>query len=188
MVVRLLQHHPLAGQGFQLISHLETGLPVALLLIDGQQVLECGTHMQLGVLEFPKQVLGTVEQTGAHVVLPQFQQRLGALFPGQGGTCNQVLVDADGALDLATAPKQIAERQMSLDSITVHLEHLDEGIDRLVRLFIQQMVETAEVHRARLPDTLAFFLARTPAGCQPTGSSRYGQQQEEEFLHRINVL
>ena len=47
MVVRLLQHHPLAGQGFQLIGHLETGLPVALLLIDGQQVLSAARTCSL---------------------------------------------------------------------------------------------------------------------------------------------
>ena len=76
MIMRLLQAHFFASQRLELIDHLETGLPVALLLIDKQQVVERRTHMQLGLLELTEKVLGTIEQTGTHVVLTQFEQGL----------------------------------------------------------------------------------------------------------------
>src|SRR4029077_3131943 len=59
--------------------------------------------------------------------------------------------------------KQAAEREVQLDGLRVDLDHLDEGLDRLVGLLVQQEVEALEVRagqRARLAHDLADVDAR----------------------------
>src|SRR5208282_829428 len=70
---------------------------------------------------------------------------------GQVGTVEQVLVHADRAIDLALAPEQVAQREVQIDRLRVDLDHLDERFDRLVRLLVEQEVETAEVRQRQGP-------------------------------------
>jgi hypothetical protein len=101
---------------------------------------------------------------------------------------DEVLMDTDCSLDLTPAAKQIAQRKMGFDRVAVDLKHLDEGIDRLVRLLIQQMIESAKIDRADLAHALLLLLARAASRGQPTGGRRQGQQHKEQFLHPLNAL
>ena len=58
-----------------------------------------------------------------------------------------MLVHADRPIDFAAAAEEIAEREMRLNGIAVELGELQEHLDRLVGLFVQQVVEAAEITR-----------------------------------------
>ena len=96
-------------------------------------------------------------------------------------------MNTDRTLDLATAPKQVPQREMGFDRITVDLEHLDEGVDRLVGLFVQEVVEPTKIDRTGFSDTGLLWFALTAARSQPARGRRKGKQQKEEFLHPINA-
>ena len=59
-------------------------------------------------------------------------------------------MDANGPVDLAAAPKQVAEREVGLDGFALDLEHLQEHLDGLVGLFVEQIVEAPDVARPEL--------------------------------------
>ena len=65
----------------------------------------------------------------------------------QIGAVEQVLVHADGAIDLALPAEQVAQREVQVDRLRIDLDHLDERLDRLVGLLVQQEVEAAEVRQ-----------------------------------------
>ena len=62
-------------------------------------------------------VLGAVEQPRLQVVLSEFEQRVQPLLLAQVGAVEQVLVHADGAIGLAAAAEQAAQREMQLDRL-----------------------------------------------------------------------
>src|SRR5574339_274827 len=74
---------------------------------------------------------------------------------------------------------------MQLDGLRVDLDHLDEGLDRLVGLLVQQEVEPLEIgarQRARLGDDLLDVDARgDPAQAE---EQREAQQPPVFELHR----
>ena len=69
---------------------------------------------------------------------------------GQVGAAEQVLVHAHRALELAAAPKQVAEREMQVGGVGVLLDGLDEGVDRLVVLLVEQQVQALVVGLGRI--------------------------------------
>jgi hypothetical protein len=73
-----------------------------------------------------------------------------ALVHRQVRAAQQVLVDADRAVRLAAAAKQVAEREVQLDRLGVELGDLDERVDRLVRLFVQRKFRPRKYERGRL--------------------------------------
>src|SRR5205814_8469200 len=97
---------------------------------------------------FFENLLGAVENPGLKVVLPQLGERDHLLVPGKVGTLEQVLVHADRAVILAAPAKETSQREVQLDRLGIDLDHLDESLDRLVRLLVQKEVEPLEV-RAR---------------------------------------
>ena len=97
-------------------------------------------------------------------------------------------MDTDRSLHLTPTAEQIAQRKMGFDRVAVDLQHLDKGIDRLVWLLVQQMIESAKIDRAGLAHALLLLLARAASRRQPTGGRRHGQQQKEKFLHPVNAL
>jgi len=90
---------------------------------------------------FAQRLLGAIEQAGLQVV--QGERVLGpvAVGAGQVGARQQVLVHAHRALVLTAAAEQVAQREVQLGGVGVVLHRLDEGVDRLVLLFVQQEVE-----------------------------------------------
>ena len=95
-------------------------------------------------------LLGAVEQAGLQEVLRQ--RVLGAVALGwrQVGARQQVLVHAHRALVFAAAAKQVAEREVQVGGVGVLLHGLDEGVDRLVLLFVEQQVQALEVGLGRI--------------------------------------
>src|SRR3990172_1670452 len=128
----------------------------------------------LGQLQ--KQVLGAVEQPGLEIVLAELEQRLRALVLVERGTRDQVLVDADGALDLAAAAEQVPERKVGLDRIRIDLEHADKNLDGLVRLLVEQEIKALELGRWQV-QLLGGVAPVLEARRQPARGGRQRQQQ-----------
>ena len=61
------------------------------------------------------------------------------------GPVDQVLVHADGAFGLAAPAEQVAECEVQFDRLGIDLGHFEEGIDGLVRLLVEQEVETLKI-------------------------------------------
>jgi hypothetical protein len=114
-------------------------------------------------LELLEDLLRAVEDPGLEVVLAELGERDHLLLGPEVRTLEKVLVHADGAVVLAAPAEQAAEREVQLDRLRVDLDHLDEGLDRLVGLLVQQEVEALEVgarQRARLGHDLPDVDAR----------------------------
>ena len=121
-----------------------------------------------------------VEQARAHVILAELEQGDGFFFVTQIGPRNQVLMHANRAIDFAATPKQIAQSEMSLDGVAVDFGELEKQLDRLVLLFIEQVVEAAEVIARQLADSRArSTLAASPSE-YPARQRRHRQQQEQQ--------
>jgi hypothetical protein len=115
------------------------------------------------LLELAEHVFGAIQDSGLEVVLAELGERDQLLVGAQARALGQVLVHADGAVVLAAAAEQAAQREVQLDGLGVDLHHLDERLDRLVGLLVQQEVEPLEVRarqRARLGHDLADVDAR----------------------------
>src|SRR4051812_10804597 len=136
--------------------------PFLLLLVDLQQMRARRPGLR-ALLQLAEHLLGAVEDAGFQVVLAELDERDHLLVLRQVGALKQVLVHADRAVVLAASAKQAAEREMQLDRLGVDFHNLDERLDRLVRLLVQQEVESLEVRarqRARLRDEVADIDAR----------------------------
>src|SRR4029077_19947160 len=64
------------------------------------------------------------------------------LLLAQIAAFEQILVHADRAFGFTATAKQVAQRKVQLDGLRIDLDHFDEGLDRLVRLFIEPEIET----------------------------------------------
>ena len=127
---------------------------------------------------------GAVEQAGLHVVLAQLQQGLGALLRLQAGLGNDVLVEADGAVDLAAAAEQAAQRHVGLHRVLVDLGQFQEHLDGLVGLLVEEVVQALEILVAEQLLLLVGRAAPDRAGQPPAQVNRDRQQQDQaEFNH-----
>src|SRR3546814_1145604 len=93
-----------------------------------------------------------VEQARSHVVLAQRQQRLHLLLVAQVRALHQPLVQADRAVDLATPAEKMPQRNLGLEGVLVQLRDVQEQLDRLVGLFVEQVVQAAEIGRRQPAD------------------------------------
>ncbi len=134
-----------------------------------------------------KAAVGAVEQPGLDVVLGQCVLCSCAVAGRQVGALQQMLVHPHRAFEFAAAAKQVAEREVKLRRVGVALHRLDEGVDRLVVLFVEQQVQALEVGLRRLL-LGALQLAEVEARGDP--SQRKGHRQADqqplgiEFEHR----
>ena len=138
--------------------------------------LRCGAFSQL-----EKDLLGAIEQSGLQVVLRQLVQCRKLLLRGEIRALDQVLVHADRAVDLAAPAKQAAEREVQFDRLRIDLDHLDECLDRLVRLLVEEEIEPFEVrtrHAARVGDELLDVDARR----QPAKAEEQRQREQPPEL------
>ena len=71
-----------------------------------------------------------------------------------------------GPLVLSAAAKQVAQCEMKLRGVGVVLHRFNEGVNRLVLLFVQQEIQTLEVGFGSLPVFNA-HLAQIQPGRQP---------------------
>jgi hypothetical protein len=139
--------------------------PVARALVDAQQG-EQGLALEGRALELVQCRLGAVEQAGLEEIERQRVLGAVAVLASEVGAREQVLVHPHGALVFAAAAEQVAQREVQLGRVRVVLHRLDEGIDRLVLLFVQQEVQAAEVGLGREP-VLDAQLAQVEARGEP---------------------
>ena len=185
VVVRdLLEVRPL-GDRLHPPRHRDRLRPVLFLLVDRDQEAERRV-LERRAVELGEQLLGAVEQSGAMEVLRELEHRRLALVRREVRAVEQVLVHPRRAVDLALAPEQAPEREVQVDRLRIDLDHLDERLDRLVRLLVQQEVEAAKIgqrQRARLAQQVLDVDARgDPAQREEQGRDR--QQPPQLEIHR----
>src|SRR6266850_1857853 len=150
VVIRDLFLRGLPGVLFQLERDPDGLHPVLFLLIDLEQELQ-GFATVRRVLELEKGLFRSVEKPGLEIVLPQLDHRVQPLLRAQIRTLEQVPVHANRPLGLAAAAEPATQGEVQLDGLRIDLDHLDERLDRLVRLLVQQEIETFEIRARQLP-------------------------------------
>lgn len=174
--------HRLASEGSQTLDQLETSDPIAFLLVDIEQRLERALAVQTQLGQFEEEVFRAVEQAGAQIVLTQLEECETAPFGRQILARDQILMDTDGTIDLATTAEQCAERQMGLECVAVDICEFEEEVDRLVRLFLEQIVQAAQKIGMGRAGAVAPGPRFTP-GQPPPGSRGHGKQQKQQLDH-----
>ena len=114
-------------------------------------------------VELGEELLGAIEEAGAVKVLRELEFGGASLVRGQVRAIEKVLVHPDRAVDFALPAKEAAQREMQIDGLRIDLDHLDERLDRLVRLLVQQEIEAAKIgqrQRARLAQQMPDVDAR----------------------------
>ena len=74
------------------------------------------------------------------VVLGKGVKRLISLFCRQIRPRNNVLMNANGSIHFATAPKKAAECEMGLDRLVIDSHHFEEMFQCLVGLLVEQEI------------------------------------------------
>jgi hypothetical protein len=169
---------------------LDSAPPVAFALIHLQQMLQgdavgCATPVD----EFAQQLLGTIEQAGAEVVAREFEFGQRAVFGRQMRAREQVLMDTDGDVELATAAHYCAERQMCIDPRFVRRQRVDESVDREIRPVIEQVVDALKVIASEVADPAHSASRAFPAPQHEPEPDRDDQNQVqiEVFDHQAPV-
>ena len=144
--MQMRDQSPLVGAcvALQTFGKLDCPRPVANHLCDIEPMLERRALVS-GLLESVERLFGTIEQTCSQEVGAEFEERMLALRRLQVGSGQQALMDANRPVCLTAATKQIAQSEVQLDGFGVELDHVDEGIDRLVGLFVEQKVQALEI-------------------------------------------
>ena len=172
------------GGRLQTLRAVDGLVPVLLLLVDVDELAQ-GLYAMDGVLgQGLKDVLGAIEEPCAQVVLTELEKRLAPLLGTERPALDQVVVDTDRAVDFTPPPVQVAEREVSVDCLAVDLEHPDEELDRLVRLLVQQIVDSPEVMVAQLGLSGCALATHRRV---PAGRGRDRQQEPEPIQgHQIH--
>ena len=160
----------------ELLRNFDGSPPVARTLVQREQ-----RQARFGVegrsLERAVGRLGAVEQAGFHEVLRERVLRAVTLAAWQVGPVQQVLMNADRALELAAAAEQGAEGEVQLGGVGVVLHGLDKCVDGLVGLFVEQQVQALE-DGLRLR---ALFFAPLPhVDARADPAEREGQRQADQ--------
>src|SRR3546814_20773633 len=74
------------------------------------------------------------------------------LLVAQVRALHQPLVQADRAVDLATPTEKMPQCNLGLEGVLVQLRDVQEQLDRLVRLFVEQVVQAAAIGRRQPAD------------------------------------
>jgi len=176
-VMRQPQLKAAAAGVFQQLGHGSGLLPVARAFVNGQP-RQPGIGLQRRAFEPQQRRLGPIEQARFQKILGQRMACARALVCRQVGTRQQVFVHPHGAVVITAAAKQIAERKMQLGGVGVVLHGLDEGIDGLVVLLVEQVVQAAKVGLGCAP-VFQPQLAQIEARRQPAQRKRGGQAPEQ---------
>ena len=180
-----LEVRPL-GQRLHALGGRNRFLPVLLLLVDLQQESQ-RLNLERAAVEPGKKLLRAVEQACAVEILSQLEHRRLALVRGQIRPVEKILMHAYGAIDLALAAKEIAQRKVKVDRLRVDLDHFDERFDGLVRLLVEQEIEAPEIRKRQRPRLAQQMLDVDARGDPPHGEKqrRDGKQPPELKVHGI---
>ena len=100
-----------------------------------------------------------------------------ALGLGKAIAIDQVLVYPDGAVGLATAAEQVAQRKMQFYGFGIDTRRLDERLDRLVGLLVEQKIQSLEVG-ARQSARFQQQVFDVNACRNPAEAKKYRQDQQ----------
>ena len=163
--------------GFQDVGRLDGPVPFVRALLQGQQG-QTGGGLKTGAFQLPEAFLGPVEQAGPQEILRQGMTCpvTFAIWHARAG--EQVLVHADGPLELAATPEQAAQGEVQVHRVGVVLDGLDEGVDGLVLLLVEQQAQALEVGSRRIA---VFFprLSQIQARRHPPQREGGGQRQQQ---------
>ena len=101
--------------------------------------------------EFVQRVFCAVEQARFEVVKGERMLGPVAVLLDQIAARQQVLVHPHGPFVFATPAKQVAKRKVQLRGVGVVLNGFDEGVDGLVLLLVEQVVQAFEIGLGGLP-------------------------------------
>ena len=92
---------------------------------------------------------------------------------------------AYGAVDLALAAKEVAQRKVKIDRLRVDLDHFDERFDGFVRLLVEQKIQAPEIGKRQRPRLAQEMLDVDARGNPPHGKKqrRDGKQPPELKVH-----
>lgn len=181
-------------QGFvtlavELLGDVGGLLPLALLFKDGEQV----THADRSVLaalfdQFFQQTLGAIEQARLEIIAGEFEAHGALLLFGEVGPGQQILVNADGAVDFAPLPEQAADDQIGVGRFAVDLEGFEQDIDGFVALVVEQQVDALEVFACkgvagRTGSAAALHFAEQPANDNGRKQQAVDQQIRQAVSH-----
>jgi hypothetical protein len=163
---------------------LDRLVPVAFVLVDRDEMAQCRGCVGIHGHQVAEQRLRAIEQAGAHVVLAEFQQRHGFHGVRQSRAGDQVLVQPDRPVDLATAAEKIAQRKVGFHRVAVVFGQLEEYLDGLVLLLVKQVVQAAKIVRRELAHLGAGTAhTRAPRGPPTTEESHRQEQQRVQRIH-----
>lgn len=107
MVLGDLGVYAFPGQHLQLLRHLQAADPILLLLVDLAQPFQGALAVNPHLDKLAEHALRPIEQSRAHIVLPELVQGIAALLLAEIRARDQILVDADRPVDLSAAPKRL---------------------------------------------------------------------------------
>ena len=159
--------------------------PLLLLLVDAHELAHRRHPVGARRRERLEDLLGAVQHAGLQVVLRERESRLLALARLERLARRDVLVDLDRAVHLAAAAIEAPEREMRLDRVIVQLCCAQEGLQRPVRLLVDQEVHAGEVVAAQalLADGARPRLAR---GVETDGAAEEQDSQQDPDRFRIH--
>ena len=138
----------------QLPIGAERLLPIMLPLVHAAQRIQRAGAQPRHFADLLKQPLGPIKHAGAQIILRQRQQRLFAMLRGQFLARQQILMNADRALDFAAPPIQRPQRKMRLDGLGVGIHQLQEHVERPIGLLGDQVIEAGQVIRMQFAQAM----------------------------------
>ncbi len=147
----------------ELTVGVERLLPLVLALVYAAQCAERTGAQPRRLGDFLEQSFRAIEHSRPQIILRERKQRLLAMLGRQLIPREQVLMNADGALDLAAPAIQRAEREMRLDRVRARVEKLQKHVERAVGLLGHEIVQPGEIVRMELAEAAGVDAPQTPA-------------------------
>src|SRR5882757_1259699 len=113
--------------------------PVALLLVNAQQMIQCGVAVLAGCGQLFQQPLRAVHEAGAEEV--ECESECGLIAQGTGALLSQARMNGNGAINFTAAAKEAADGELDFRSIAVCLSHARENLGSVVKAVVDQVVE-----------------------------------------------
>ena len=158
--------------------------PVTLGLRDFQST-KCGATRQRSRGQSCEDLLRTVEQSRFQIVLAKFVLRLITHLFSQIHSTSQVFMDANRAIGLATAAKQITQSKVKFGRFGIKPNDIDKRVDGPVRFFVEQMVQAPKIRIRKAPRLLRLLPQISASGEPSKGKQQRKDQQPPKLkLHR----
>src|SRR5688572_6931467 len=134
-----------SAQYLELTKRVDRFLPLLLALVDANELLERGLRKRRALAQLAEELLCAIEQARSQVILGEREQRLVLLRFVEVRPRQQILVDADRTLHLASPAEKVTQGEMGFEGIVIDFRHLHEQLERFVRAAIQHHVQPANI-------------------------------------------